>query len=352
MTKIEWTDETWNPITGCTKVSQGCKNCYAERMYERFNGKGTFKNVTCHDDRLLQPLKWKKGRKIFVNSMSDLFHEEVPFAFIDSVFAIMALSPQHTFQILTKRPARMLEYFSESPEELIYRWGEATHGIGLCDKDDDANAAACQIWNTCHSSQIGQLGFPLFNVWLGVSCEDQKAADERIPLLLQTPATVRFLSCEPLLGMIDLLGINIDHHKKGQRYDKLNALSGTIYNSVKGSSCTTAFPKIHWVIVGGESGPKARPMHPKWVIVIMIDCKAWQTPLFFKQWGEWIPGNQTMSAVGTFCIISDEGKKLTGEEIMMQNDPQVLMVRNGKKKNGRMLDGIEYSEFPKTLELF
>jgi len=182
-TGIEWTDATWNPATGCSKVSQGCKHCYAEREWPRmtklvpaYAGRA-FTDVATHADRLDQPLRWKKPRMIFVNSMSDLFHQDVPDSFIDQVFAVMALAPQHTFQVLTKRAKRMREYMSEG-------------------------ARASAVFDIMRNSEIGYLAggdklppqsWPLPNVWLGVSVEDQAAADERIPLLLDTPAAVRWI---------------------------------------------------------------------------------------------------------------------------------------------------------------
>lgn len=172
-TKIQWTDETWNPVTGCTKVSQGCKHCYAERVFPRAYAKTgrCFTDVRTHPERLDQPLRWKKPRRVFVNSMSDLFHEDVPDEFIDKVWEIMANAPDHTFQILTKRPARMLAW---------------TGGV---------DAGKWPMW---------LLPWPLPNVWLGVSVEDQATADERIPPLLRTAAAVRFISLEPCLGPVDL----------------------------------------------------------------------------------------------------------------------------------------------------
>src|SRR5258708_30230851 len=187
-TKIEWTDATWNPVTGCTKVSQGCKNCYAERLAPKvFAGqfignlatgehrKRAFTDVLCHPERLDAPLHWKRPRRIFVNSMSDLFHENVPIEFIQRVAGVMLSCPWHTFQILTKRPARMLD-FLENFMPMHPKSGQYFR----------VNWSAMRY------------------VWWGVSVEDQATADERIPLLLQTPAAVRFLSCEPLLGPIDV----------------------------------------------------------------------------------------------------------------------------------------------------
>lgn len=262
-TNIEWTDETWNPVTGCTKVSTGCKHCYAERMWQRLSAPNmpyhgrAFTDVQCHPERLEQPLHWKKPRRIFVNSMSDLFHESVPFNFIDEVFAIMALADKHQFQILTKRHERMLKYFGPSNE---------LHGItrdalveGLAQSTyhkrtgDDPS-----MWLAVH--------WPLPNVWLGVSVENQETANERIPLLLQTPAVVRFVSAEPLLGPIDL------------------ALFGTLPESIC-SGYGMVYDQLHWVIAGGESGPGARPMHPNWARNIRDQCKDAGVPFFMKQMG-------------------------------------------------------------------
>lgn len=286
MSKIEWTDKTWNPVTGCTKVSQGCKNCYAERMYERFNGKGSFKNITCHDDRLTHPLHWKKPSMIFVNSMSDLFHEDVPFTFIDSVFDMMDAANWHSFQILTKRPERMIEF---------YTWKKEGNGFKFSER------------------------WPLANVWIGVSVEDQKAADERIPLLMQIPAAVRFLSCEPLLASIDLS----------------NWLTNSEYRTLyRDCDYPTTYNSIGWVIVGGESGHGARPMHPDWVGQIRDQCIKGNIPFFFKQWGEYLP-------VLDYIEIGDYKTKSS----ILEHG--FYFEKTGKKKAGRLLDGQLYSEYPK-----
>jgi protein gp37 len=209
--KIEWTEMTWNPVTGCTKISAGCTHCYAERMAKRLHAMGVerYRNafaVTLHDDLIALPLKWKQPRLIFVNSMSDLFHEAVPLEFIQRVFSTMVQCPQHNFQILTKRSGRLRDVASQLP------WAP--------------------------------------NIWMGVSVEDQRVV-QRIPDLRLVPAHVRFLSCEPLIGPLDKLPLD----------------------------------SIHWVIVGGESGPKARPMRPEWVESIFEQCRAAEVPFFFKQWG-------------------------------------------------------------------
>ncbi len=212
--KIEWTEHTWNPITGCTKVSPGCKNCYAEEMSVRLKAmrapgyENGFK-LTLMPERLEQPLRRKKPTKYFVNSMSDLFHEDVPFEFIDKVFNVINSTPQHIYQILTKRSSRLAKYFK--------------------------------------IRKVPQ------NAWIGVSVEDKKYGVPRIDDLRKVPATIRFLSVEPLLE--DL---------------------GTI-----------SLKNIHWVIVGGESGRKAREMQPEWVENVRVQCHSENVAFFFKQWGGW-----------------------------------------------------------------
>lgn len=247
-TKIEWTSRTWNPVTGCTKVSAGCKHCYAEtfakRTFRQLYGDRDFTEVRCHPERLEQPLSWRKPQKVFVNSMSDLFHEDVPTDFQDRVFAVMALAKEHTFQILTKRPQEMRRY--------------------LDSKDPACLAAAAPEQYPCSSLVIEDCDWPLPNVWLGVSVENQETADERIPVLLQTPAAVRFLSVEPLLGSVNLTA----HLDRGADY----------YGQRE-------WKTVDWVIVGGESGPGARPCNIEWIRDIVRQCKAAGVACFVKQVG-------------------------------------------------------------------
>jgi protein gp37 len=208
---IEWTEMTWNPVTGCSKISAGCKNCYAEKMAKRLKAMGMerYENgfaVTLQPDLLDVPYHWREPRIIFVNSMSDLFHEKVPLNYIKQVFETMVNCPQHTFQILTKRSKRLREIAGKLP------------------------------WTS--------------NIWMGVSVEDARVV-RRITDLNSVPAAVRFLSCEPLIGPLDDLQLD----------------------------------GLHWVIVGGESGPGSRPMEPKWVKSILRQCRDAKIPFFFKQWG-------------------------------------------------------------------
>jgi protein gp37 len=272
-TRIEWTDATWNPVTGCTKVSQGCKNCYAERDWKRlaapretpnrYTGRA-FTGVRCHEDVLALPLRWKKPRRIFVNSMSDLFHEDVPDGFIDLVFAAMAQAPQHTFQVLTKRPERML------------RWLDAGAHLRM---------TRCFRNFVQYSAPVGP--WPLPNVWLGVSVEDQATADERIPLLLQTPAAVRWVSAEPLLGPVDLTHIQWPGK---HRVDALRAGAWDMPGWHPGFVNHSDMERLDWVVTGGESGPHARPCHVDWLRDIVRQCRAADVPVHVKQLGAKVDG--------------------------------------------------------------
>ena len=239
VSRIEWTEQTWNPTVGCTKVSAGCANCYAKSMSKRLQAMGTrgYENgfeITLLPYRLEEPLLRKKPTTYFVNSMSDVFHEDVPFTYIEQIFEIIRKSPQHTFQILTKRAERMTNFFA--------------------DRDVPPNA------------------------WMGVTVEDQESGLPRIQLLQRVNAKVRMLSIEPLLESLGTLNIE----------------------------------GIHWVIVGGESGPKARPMKKEWVEEIRIQCEENNVAFFFKQWGGW----------------------------------GVDGIRRAKKLNGRELEGCIYSQMP------
>lgn len=271
--RIEWLHrpgtkpEVWNPVTGCTKVSEGCRNCYAERQAARFwptqypaEGRA-FTDVWPHPDRLDAPLRWRSPRTVFVNSMSDLFHDAVPDAFIDRVFAVMALAPQHTFIVLTKRPERMRAWMSKNPS-VSRAIADVVAGSGKV-AIDAMNRAADLNYDRARFGFVEP--WPLPNVWLGVSVEDQRTADQRIPLLLQTPAAVRVVSAEPLLGPVDL---NDDDGPNG---------TGGRFNVLEMG--------IDWLIVGGESGPKARPCDVAWVRLIVQQGKAAGVPVFVKQLG-------------------------------------------------------------------
>lgn len=333
MSKIEWTDQTWNPVTGCNKVSRGCKNCYAEVMHKRLRAMRSKKytepfsnGATVHYDSLLEPFTWKKPRMVFVNSMSDLFHEDVPFGFIDMVFAVMALTRKHTYQILTKRSDRMEQYFSVGKNVLLERWGNATYELGLSDSDGDTDVPSCWIWN------MGQQVWPYKNIWLGTSVENQDQ-DCRINHLLKCPAAIRFLSCEPLVGPLVL-----ENLKYGIKQD--SKVPSEFYS-----------PLIDWVIAGGESGPKAQPMHPDWVRSLRDQCLRVGVPFFFKQWGEYqiiedypIP----LEALGKMSHYSENGefKPVRKDTPATVIDSFPLAIRVGKKKACNLLDGHKWEQFP------
>ncbi|WP_019919086.1 DUF5131 family protein [Methyloversatilis discipulorum] len=349
-TGIEWTDATWNPVTGCAKVSQGCKHCYAEREWPRmtklvpaYSGRD-FTDVLTHGDRLAQPIRWAKRRMIFVNSMSDLFHPAVPDDFIDSVFGVMWAClygrnehDGHIFQVLTKRADRMRDYFRTDRREAWAR--SAVHHGGGIDPDG--------IWD-----QTMNYDGPHPRIWLGVSIEDQSAADERIPLLLDTPAAVRWISAEPMLGPIDLTAITVPRKVGVDVFDSLY-YDGAPDDDVDGGTST-----LDWVICGGESGPHARPMHPHWARDLRDQCAAAGVPFLFKQWGEFgpTPDDWRLSNGG---VAFPEGSIFAGmpsrqihcnfDDYATSSDTTAeQMLRVGKKAAGRLLDGRTHDEFPET----
>lgn len=382
---IEWTDATWNPLRGCSRVSQGCVNCYAEAIAARFSGVGqpfeglahfaeypngtrearwTGKVALASEKVLLAPLHWRKPRRIFVNSMSDLFHENVPDEWIDKIFAVMALAPHHTFQVLTKRPERMREYMKGIPSKIPFLGRMPLERIHL-------EAAGHMEGDGGYMDTLKEAGnvyslyldtpWPLPNVWLGTSIENADVVD-RIEHLRQVPAAIRFISFEPLIGAVGTVDLR----------------------------------DIHWVIVGGESGPNARAMHPDWVRSLRDRCAAAEVPFFFKQWGAWLPtsgvdcychgpsrkrahpdsdgiawladgriayrdfsvaehrrrikagvAHSTRAvevdheAIKDFCQSIDDEKRVLDNPLGLQ-----WMYRVGKKAAGAMLDGREHREFP------
>lgn len=290
-TSIEWTDVTWNPIRGCSVISPGCVNCYAMKQAHRFSGAGkAYEGLTKQtsagpqwtgrvmlvENHLLDPLKWRAPKRVFVNSMADLFHESVPFDWIDKVFAVMALAPQHTFQVLTKRADRMQAYFETRTTR---------HIIAAAAKDLPGGKA--DGWNGKCDHEVCNGPWPLPNVWLGVSVENQKYADERIPLLLQTRAAVRFISYEPALGPLDLQRVPIPAPGAA-----LYGLTGVAQPLTEKDTepddwkyWTKHGAKLDWVIVGGESGPGARPFDIAWARAVVQQCAAAGVACFVKQLG-------------------------------------------------------------------
>lgn len=329
---IEWTDTTWNPIIGCTKVSPGCDHCYpiplarireknpnpkvaaafAGVVHQTEHGLDWTGRVNLLPERLGQPLKWRRPRRVFVNSLADLFHEQVPDDFIAQVFAVMALAKQHTFQVLTKRHGRMRSLLN-SGYFVAKVWGEVDKrapGVG---------AQAVMMWPS----------MPLPNVWLGVSVENQKWADLRIPALLGTPAAVRWISAEPLLGQIDV--------------------TAWLGPRCRASRTQSEDPYLDWVVAGGESGPGARPAHPDWFRSLRDQCQQAGVPFLFKQRGAY-----TWQAGSGWREPDLWVNDVTSEALPERDLPSTPkgswkgIWRVGKKRAGRELDGRTWDEFPDT----
>lgn len=334
--KIEWTEATWNPVTGCTKVSPGCDHCYAERVTERFHGKGSFNKVVLHEDRLDQPLRWRRPRRVFVNSMSDLFHDDIPDGFIAEVFATMALAEQHTFQVLTKRHGRMRSLLNSAQFKVEVQ----RHAILIADR-----RGLNTIWAARATDPADG---PLRNVWLGVSVENQQWADIRIPALLATPAAVRWISAEPLLGPVDLTRIAFD---RPQQSDMVLDAVGQRYG-VPGAWQAPSAAKLDWVVVGGESGPGARPMHPDWARTLRDQCVASGAAYHFKQWGEWGPTDEAITAKDPRTVAMHPRGSLAMtvdnpfDPFRAEHPYWVALRRHGKKAAGRTLDGRTWDEYP------
>lgn len=268
-TTIEWTDEVWNPTTGCDRVSPGCDNCYALKMAKRLKGMGSAKyqtdgdsrtsgpgfGIAMHPDTLAAPFAWRTPRKVFVNSMSDLFHAGVTNEFIARVFAVMAATPQHTYQVLTKRPARMRSLLNSEPFQSF-------------------TAVHLMLGSDIPLKERPELTWPLPNVWLGTSVEDQKRADLRIPALRDTQAAKRFLSCEPLLGPVNLRAAWVP--RKPGPYTLTDMAGMLRWSDDVG---------VDWVIVGGESGAGYRPMDLDWARSLRDQCTDAGVPFLFKQIG-------------------------------------------------------------------
>ncbi len=343
-TKIEWTDATWNPITGCAVVSPGCTNCYAMRLAgTRLRHIASRAGLTrdskagpvwtgetrLNTAELTKPLHWRRPRKIFVCAHGDLFAESVPDDWIDRVFAVMALAPQHTFQVLTKRARRMRDYISK----------RSTKHHPAMDY-----AAIWSATGTISHPAIDLTAWPLRNAWLGVSAEDQTRADERIPDLLATPAAVRWVSAEPLLGPIDFLGEEMNGPlTDGEPTAEQVANDPTGWRVVR-----YGVSRLNWIVVGGESGAGARPMHPAWARSIRDQCAEAGVPFFHKQNGEWaierprpggdLGGDMRSGIVRHVCADrQNDGHFRAGD---------VHMRRVGKARAGRLLDGREHNDMP------
>ncbi|MFM2422160.1 MAG: hypothetical protein RL291_690 [Pseudomonadota bacterium] len=373
MTKIEWTEQTWNPIVGCSIVSPGCTNCYAMTMAARLETMGSdrldhYRGTTQPSKRgpvwtgkvamaperiLLEPLRRRKPTMYFVNSMGDLFHEDVPDDWITKAFVVMAGCQHHTFQVLTKRAARMREWLSEPRRHL-----EINVALRVSAMRDDRVYSPAIERLIVHNQPPP---WPLPNVWLGVSTERQQEANARLPHLLATPAAVRFISAEPLLGPIDLTR----WMPRGRYYNAIcercgHAGSSEHFHEARGhDDADVVCPKCHeiilaneigrldWVIVGGESGKNARPMHPDWARSIRDQCTAASVPFFFKQWGEYRASDVHPQMINI---------RVRGHAMMPDGSPcdgpqyigATWMDRLGKRAAGRLLDGREWNETPAT----
>lgn len=333
-TKIEWATHTWNPVAGCSKVSEGCLNCYAERIHTiRYKAwqdgwkaapvqyHEPFEKVQIMRDRWGEPIHWRKPHRVFCCSMSDLFHEDISEATIMALLSIMenanskrmkAGKVPHTFMLLTKRAERM--------KRVVNRWFKQFTDAGT--QPDGAK-----------------------HIWFGVSVENQKAVTERVPHLLAIRAPVpiiRFVSVEPLLGPIDLRYI---HLGRGVIYD---ALAGETLNPQTGSKIQPGTgSRINWVIVGGETGPGARPMHPDWVHSLLdqtLEAPDY-IPFFFKQWGEWFPREQW--EFNPDLILPDDDEYEHDPKTLILNN-HTVMHRVGRRKAGHLLDGMEWQDWPEA----
>lgn len=383
---IEWTDATWNPIRArlrsdpsrvgwhCEHASPGCAGCYAEALNRagrsRFTGTrlpykpGHRKDVEIFlDERiLLQPLRWRRPRRVFAGSMTDLFADFVTDDMLDRIFAVMALSRQHSFQLLTKRSARMRDYL------LTGGWQE--------NWPDNAAVLrkALPRRNSTRQRERGSFYYPyglgfhpegslhlatLPNVWLGVSVEDQQRADERIPDLLATPAAVRFLSCEPLLGPVELpfnahsswcpVCRAIVPDSLGSPHEASHGISiGDRFDPAR--HCASPYDLLHWVIAGGESGPRARPMHPDWARSLRDQCAAAGVPFFFKQWGAYGPALTPSGRVDPRHFRNGKGfTALPGGSFTDRPVPNATFMGRGPKGlHEPLLDGERHLAMPEV----
>lgn len=428
-TGIIWTDATWNPLIGCSRVSAGCENCYAEKVAHRFQGThehyaGTTKlsSIKGKGPRwtgkvnqaplsiLDQPLRWTRPRMVFVNSMSDLFHETVPFEFIAGIFGIMAAAPQHTFQVLTKRPERAVEFFKwlkgfaddqrdvgAAPSELQACLRAAFDLLGgeQASVDESISTKNRKALDAVWTKDCdGDASWPLPNVWMGTSVENQAAADARVPALLKIPAVIRWISAEPLLGPVDfsnnrplspdfVKGMTPGLRKLAE--DEVRTAREDLGTQWMGGQCgcggthrgdgspgcpvtphhhhdDRCKPGLDWMVVGGESGPGARPMAPFWAADILKQCQEAEVPYLFKQWGAWAPheGSVTVGDLDPvtvalpLAIESVENKPITinpkkaagGRSRTFQAAGGHWMERVGKKVAGRKLLGQHWDGYP------
>lgn len=363
MSNIEWTQKTPNPIVGCSKISPGCENCYAIRMAWRLMHSphpavakkyaGLVKKTNAgnlnwtgkinFDPRAMRKVISNKTPTLyFVNSMGDLFHPNVPFDKIDLVFAAMGIASWHTFQILTKHTDRMLQWFNHKDTAWKNEGMQGNERIRFQTYHEYGESISIENWK-----------WPLPNVMLGTSIENQEQADYRIPFLLQAPAKIRFLSCEPLLGKLNLTPYLFNMLEKCPDHGIVKGIARGYGDEYEYSECPECeeiveaiIEDIDWVIVGGESGPGARPMHPDWARSIRDQCKTADIPFFFKQWGQFTPYTSDFNQPDIW--ISIEGKQSdTDLNAITEGGAWQAMYQVGKKWAGRELDGEFYNEMPR-----
>ncbi|MCP4568993.1 MAG: phage Gp37/Gp68 family protein [FCB group bacterium] len=379
-TKIEWADSSWNPISGCSPMSAGCANCYASSMSKRLKGRFGYPQndpfkVTFHKDKINEPDKWKKPRRVFTCSMGDLFHDDVTDGQIMWVFWKMARAKQHTFIVLTKRPKRMRRWFSKWLQKHLkgidytkYSFVRDPDGIRKTHKVGRALLLAemLELWGEkpiwhvlpTYDSLYGIVHWPdVFpNVHIGVSVEDQKTADERIPHLLRCQAAVRFVSVEPLLGPINLSPFlphkfNCEPHCTWCE----DCIHSGKDDGWKETTKHNHSPFLDGVITGGETGPRARPMHPDWVRSIRDQCVDCGTNFFFKSWGQWQNGSDFSRPLKSHIVLSDGRHAINAGELGFRqcDGPEwnalnpTMMAKVGKKRSGRTLDGRTWDQLPK-----
>lgn len=407
-TNIEWADLTINPTRGCSHCSPGCDNCYAERFAARHvhnpqmaqayaglvdaNGKWTGKINFNSSEKMYPHRVPGKGKRVFVGSMTDIFHPNCPTENHDKIFAsiladhIFANGHGHTFIILTKRPLAMQEYFAAGPEALLRRWGKAGNGwiiVGDGDSETFEEYADGQTIPQEMTSPRDNLRqeylWPLPNLWLGVTVCNQAEADAKIPLLLQTPAAKRFVSIEPMLGPVNLAAVR-QSNNSGDVFS-VDALTGLWFRErrrkesrndymANQSAAQQRLPALDWVICGGETGLGARPIHPDWVRSLRDQCQGAEVPFFFKSWGEWgatairldtgLPSFGMFESFTHYCnkaptwmhkgdkLICPDGHVPTHGAKEGKSYPMCIVRRVGKKQAGRLLDEREWNEIPEA----
>lgn len=338
MSKIEWTELTWNPTTGCDKVSAGCRFCYAEKMHKRLRAMGQAKyqhdflgGAHFHPEELARPFGWKSSKIIFVDSMSDLYHDHITVQQIAEVYAVMFLNPQHTFQVLSKRAKRRAQVLES--EDFFLEYHKA------CNRLHDQYIK--NLSETLYFEEELRSMWPLRNVWEGTSTEDQEQLNDRGHWLARTPASTRFISYEPALGPVDLYSVN---WSVPTAYDAQG-------NGIEWTDPGPGFVGIDWVIAGGESGNKRlnRPAHIQWFRNLRDQCAKSNVKFFFKQWGSFAPASPQPSGTdGKYLLVSDNGEFVRTNSYprqMVMYGSMLMQQQSNKSLN--ILDGRTHLEMPK-----